>query len=259
MMAMESPHICSLYQFYYFDKYVYMLLEYCPMSLQNIIYQNRRVPDNYLPRYIYGILLGIRECHFHNIAHSDIKPGNFLIDKYGRIKVCDFGLSKEVDPHGSESKCGSLVFMAPEIFKRAPYDPIKADIWALGVTFYNMATGQYPFFTKQSVEHLKQLIIAGQYDSSLIEDIELRKLISQCLNLNPQMRPSVDELLKSAFLNESLLPTCHFIPTEKRSSGNIFKVRTNLKLNAVRRNKISISSASCPKYTSLPKLKRESI
>ena len=258
MMAMESPHICSLYQFYYYDKYVYMLLEYCPMSLYQVIMQNQRIPHNYLPRYIYGILLGIKECHNHNIAHSDIKPGNFLIDKYGRIKVCDFGLSKEVNPHGSASKCGSLVFMAPEIFRKEPYDPIKADIWSLGVTFYNMATGMYPFFTRKGVEELKYMITTGVYDSSVIEDEELRRLIASCLNVDPEMRPTVDELLKSPYLRETL-PTIHF-SSDKRGSCNLFKGRSsNIKLVAVRRNKISTSSTSCPKYTILPKLKRESI
>ena len=254
MMALESQHICSLYQYYYFDQYVYMLLEYCPTSLQQIVIKHRKIPEEFLVRYIYNILLGIKECHSHNIAHSDIKPGNFLLDKYGRIKVCDFGLSNEVDPHGSNCKQGSLIFMAPEIFRKAPYDPIKADIWSLGVTFYNMATGTFPFKSRVSVDHLKEVITKGEYDETLIQNPHLKRMISQCLNLDPMARPSVDELLKNPFLTYAL-PVMQ--SSGKRSSANLFKVTPNINLAAVRRNKIGIS-ASCNQYQTLPKLKRHS-
>ena len=194
MMMMQSPHICNLYQYYYFDNYVYLLLEYCPHSLIEVLGQYETVPLDIALKYIYQIMLGIEICHDHNIAHSDIKPANVLIGAYGRAKLCDFGLASQIDPHGSHTFQGSLCFMAPEILKGIPYDAKKADIWALGVTCYFIVTKQYPFNPRMSTDMLTNMISQGLYDESKIENLGLRQLITKCLKINPQERPNIHEL-----------------------------------------------------------------
>ena len=196
MMKMHSPHICNLYQYFYFEDYVYLLLEYCPHSLIDVLGKYDIVPQDILLKYMYQIMLGLEMCHNHHIAHSDIKPQNVLIGAYGRAKLCDFGLASEVHENDeSHSVHGSLCFMAPEILRGAAYDPMKADIWSLGVTFFYMATKTYPFNPKLKPDQLINFITEGVYDESLVKSIPIRLLISKCLKINPNERPTIQQLL----------------------------------------------------------------
>ena len=257
MMSMSSPHICSLYQYNQFDNYVYMLLEYCPHSLDKELQSCKILPNELLVKYIYEILIAIEVCHDHNIAHSDIKPSNILIDKYGRIKVCDFGLAKEFDIKGSDLKHGSLCFMAPEIFTEKTYDPAKADIWALGVTFYYMATHRYPFNPKMDLESLKLLITEGIYDESLIQNNLLRNLISQCLKLNPKERPTVTELMSFPYFQDLFTTTSLKLEKMTNVSTPYFtSVQSSPKLS-LRNHKIT-RSALFSKDIIIPRLKKKS-
>ncbi len=71
-----------------------------------------------------------------------------MIDSCGNIKLCDFGFSKNVSTclnELSETYCGSKAYASPEILLGQPYEPKKADVWALGVIFYIFLTGNMPF------------------------------------------------------------------------------------------------------------------
>jgi serine/threonine protein kinase len=91
-------------------------------------------------------------AHEHGILHRDIKPENILIDKAGRVKIADFGLARferEKDQNQvrltmSGAQLGTAAYMAPEQVER-PHDvDHRADIYSLGVVFYEMLTGELP-------------------------------------------------------------------------------------------------------------------
>ena len=77
------------------------------------------------------------------MAHRDIKPENILIDKENRIKIIDFGFSTTQDQE-KVVVAGTPQYMAPELINKKNYDPMKADIWALGIMLYWLATGFFP-------------------------------------------------------------------------------------------------------------------
>lgn len=195
MKNIDHVNMINLYSYYYVGDYVYMFMEYCPFDLERLIKREEGLNEDQLIKYIHDILIAIEACHEKNIAHNDIKPSNFLVDKYGRIKVCDFGLSHMYEEN---EKCssykGTTLFMAPEVLKKTQYNPIKADIWSLGVTFFYMATQNYPFMASCGSLLLK-LIEDGNYPIFMIRNPFLRQLVTKCLNANPDLRPTVSELL----------------------------------------------------------------
>ena len=240
MKIIQSPHIVNLYNYYHFKNNVYLLMEYCPMCLAQLLMRyGGQMPYDDLIKYSREILLAIKSCHDIKMAHSDIKPSNFLIDKYGRVKVCDFGLSSVWTDNATSSHFkGSFLFMAPELFNHCPFDPFKTDVWALGVTFYFMATHEYPFDSQVSKADLVQLIRQGFFNSDNIEDTEYRYLIVRMLEHDPNKRPSVDEILNMPMFQLDLMPkqlTISSRISKAASTGLIhlksFKVNRHIKMS----------------------------
>ena len=142
MIAIKSSSIVPLFQYYYLDKYVYLLMEYCPSNIEQYVKEQGEC-ISILRQYqiAMGMALSVASCHDFGIGHCDIKPSNFLLDKNGRVKICDFGLSKKILPtQDSSTICGTIIFLAPEILSKKQYDQKKADVWALGVSFYYLIT-----------------------------------------------------------------------------------------------------------------------
>src|SRR5208283_2864843 len=92
-------------------------------------------------------------AHEEGIVHRDIKPENILVDKKGRVKIADFGLAKLLQSArgpadytltGADRILGTLHYMAPEQLERPTAVDHRADIYSLGVVFYELLTGQLP-------------------------------------------------------------------------------------------------------------------
>jgi serine/threonine-protein kinase len=100
---------------------------------------------------IAQVLLGLDAAHRAGIVHRDVKDANVLVDSAsGRVKVCDFGISRSMEPLEGEAPAtgsglvGTLQYMAPERFAGVRDDP-RSDLFAVGVVFYRLLTGRRPF------------------------------------------------------------------------------------------------------------------
>lgn len=203
MKEVDDTNVIRLYHYDYFEGSVYLLMEFCPFSLEKFIKKRDNLPFDILIRYCIGILKAIKACHRSNIAHHDIKPANFLIDKYDRIRVCDFGLSSVCqNEHKEQTNCGSVPFMGPEILTQTPHDPFKADIWAIGVTLFILATGKLPW-VGDSRESLCENLMNFEPRLDIIENQELAQAIGCCLKKNPDERPTIDQLLSLTLFRET--------------------------------------------------------
>lgn len=192
----DDTRIVNVYKSFEFNGYHYILMEFCPDDVEKLA-RRKAGRWNYseLLKLMHDIICCVKAVHDRKIAHCDIKPANFLIDSYGRIKICDFGLSKIVYLDAtSKIYSGTKMFMPPEIVNKREHDPFVADIWSLGVTLYFIITGNYPF-QAFSTNVLFEKISRGIWDESLIEDANLRKIVCRCLEMNPSRRASLDELL----------------------------------------------------------------
>ena len=89
---------------------------------------------------------GLQYLHSNRVVHRDIKGGNLLVEKDGRVKLADFGMAKQMVEQASIAKSfkGSAFWMAPEVIKQQGHG-FAADIWSVGCTVLEMATGRPPW------------------------------------------------------------------------------------------------------------------
>ena len=194
LVSLIHPYILKLYSTFSDENHHYLVLEYCH---NGTLKQKCNLDYSKFVFYAKQILEVLDYCHSQNIAHRDIKPDNIFIDQYNHIKLGDFGLSDHFQAEKSTNqKCGSLIFCSPEMFEMTHYDPFKADIWALGITFFYMVTGRYPYPTCTN-EELRLLISTSQINFSRYNiDPSIQSLIMKMTSKNVLFRPSASKLLK---------------------------------------------------------------
>ncbi|EAY09023.1 STE family protein kinase [Trichomonas vaginalis G3] len=219
MKRIDQISFVKPYTYYRLDGYVYMLQDYSPSDLYNCLKLHHNLTEEQLLKLCYEVLISVKEYHRNPPENGQIKPSAFILDRYGRITVsqlCSIEEFKSAQSMPRNYEC--LLYMAPEFFNGHPIDPIKADIWSLGVTFYFMAAHCYPFFSKDAHTYQK-LVLKGNYALQSVQCSLLRSIISKCLDLNPEKRPSIEEMLSlDYFANIKSKPVTNKLPIERRSS-----------------------------------------
>jgi serine/threonine-protein kinase len=148
------PQVCTVYDFGTTDEGVaYLAMEYLEgKTLGAVLAAQTRLPLDRAIRLTRAIAAGLDAAHELGIVHRDLKPDNVMVvaTKTGEtVKLVDFGIAKALaaEPAGGVTAPGVVIgtpdYMAPEQFAGDPVDP-RADIYALGVMFYRMATGALP-------------------------------------------------------------------------------------------------------------------
>lgn len=156
--------------------------------------------------YIVQACEGLAEAHGIGMVHRDVKPGNLFVtarpNGAALIKVLDFGIATaatgDLDPRltSTQSVMGSPSYMSPEQLKGSRDVDARSDIWALGVTLYELLTGKQPF-EGPTLTALSLTIVTEPHPPLEGFDPAIQRIVDRCLQKNPADRyPNVAELAK---------------------------------------------------------------
>ncbi len=151
LARLNHPHIVSVHDFGDAGGHFYLLMEYVDGANLRRLLQSGPLEPRLALQMVPQICDALQYAHEEGVVHRDIKPENILLDNRGRVKIADFGLAKLVGPSrasftltGTHQVMGTLDYMAPEQRSRPQEVDHRADIYSLGVVFYEMLTGELP-------------------------------------------------------------------------------------------------------------------
>ena len=151
LAKLSHPNIVTVYDFGETDGLYYFMMEYVEgTNLRHLLSTSRLQPPEALA-IIPPICAALQFAHNAGVIHRDIKPENILVSKRGEVKIADFGLVKllgaaaaDYSLTGTQQVMGTVHYMAPEQVQHTHAVDHRADIYSLGVVFYEMLTGQLP-------------------------------------------------------------------------------------------------------------------
>ena len=195
------PNVVNVYDVGEDRGLYYMVMELVEgITLKEYIEKKGRLSHKEVISIAIQMCSGIGAAHAAGIIHRDIKPQNIIISKDGKVKVTDFGIAKAVTSNTiSTNAMGSVHYTSPEQ-ARGGFSDQKSDIYSIGITLYEMVTGQAPFdgdsTVSVAIKHLQEEITAP---SELVSDIpySLEQIILKCTQKNAERRyPNTDELIQ---------------------------------------------------------------
>ena len=135
---------------------------------------------------------GLEAAHACHLIHRDIKPQNIIISRDGKIKVTDFGIARAITDETTNmyKAAGSVHYISPEQ-ARGGYCDVRSDIYSLGITMYEMATGRVPFDGETTVAvaiaHMNEAPVRPSAVDSRIP-VALEQIILKCIQKKPELR-----------------------------------------------------------------------
>eukprot|EP01105_Mastigella_eilhardi_P016273 TRINITY_DN3710_c0_g5_i1.p1 TRINITY_DN3710_c0_g5~~TRINITY_DN3710_c0_g5_i1.p1 ORF type:complete len:417 (+),score=91.77 TRINITY_DN3710_c0_g5_i1:898-2148(+) len=230
LYKLQAENVIAFYDAFFTEGCIHMVLEYMDVgSLQDII-RKGPIKEQTLANIALQVLRGLAYIHKQHLIHRDIKPSNILVNSNGVVKIADFGVSEQRQHTFSTcvSWIGTVTYMSPERIAANSYK-IDSDIWSVGMTVHECATGKYPYQQRSAPATAKPTprqpippVETGDAASAL-KDVtffellqrirnepaprlladrfskELCSFVEACLQKSPQDRPAALALLSHPF------------------------------------------------------------
>jgi NIMA (never in mitosis gene a)-related kinase len=187
------------------------------------------IPEKLIWRYLVQMVQGLKHLHSMNIVHRDLKSANvFLSADLKHIKLGDMNVSKIAKNRMVYTQTGTPFYASPEVWRDEPYD-FKSDVWSLGCVLYEMCNRCPPFNGKQ-MEELFAKVQKGHFDRiSNVYSEDLNSIIAACLRVNPQSRPSCEQILEYPIVRHLMSEMECETQTEPKELLGTIRLPSNLK------------------------------
>ena len=207
--TLAHPNIVEIYDVGEYKNHHYIVMEYVAgKTLKKVIRDRAPLLNLEAVDTMKQLTSAVAEAH--NIIHRDIKPQNVIVKSDGSLKILDFGIATakgSAQLTQANNVMGSVHYLAPELAKGEPASP-QSDIYALGIVFYEMLTGDVPFKADQAVQialqHMREpMPSVRKANPNVPQSVE--NIIIRATAKNPRLRyQSCDEMLKD--LEKCMLP-----------------------------------------------------
>ncbi|KAJ2387554.1 kinase that interacts with cdc31p, partial [Coemansia sp. RSA 2603] len=198
LSQLHSPHIAQYYGSFIESSRMWIIMEYASGGSIHKLMRPGAIAESYISTIMYGVLLALAYLHESGIMHRDIKAANVLVTDHGVVQLCDFGVARQVIHASAKSYSfvGTPYWMAPEVIQNGQVYDTKADIWSLGITAYEIATGRPPYADEDPKRAL--FLIPRKSPPHLdpaLASQDMRAFVDQCLEADYTRRPSARHLL----------------------------------------------------------------
>jgi serine/threonine protein kinase len=205
LMRLSHPGIVRLYMVWSTELSNFPILEYISHgSMSTLIEQQHHLDDDSIHVFGSQLLSSLVYCHSKSFCHGYIQPAKILIDDRGRERLADFGLSGTIAELAIDLQHirGSVAYLPPERLIGIGRDPQASDVWAHGVTFFEMATGCLPW-TLTSIESALEQIKNGAVVYPETKSLEFREVLEKMFIVNESERATMAEVLDMPFFHQT--------------------------------------------------------
>lgn len=207
----QIPNITRYYGSYLKNTSLWIIMEYCAGGSLRSLLRPGKIDEKYIGVIMKEVLIALKYIHRENIIHRDIKAANILITNEGSVKLCDFGVAAQLNQATlrRQTMAGTPYWMAPEVIMEGVSYDTKVDIWSLGITAYEIATGNPPYC---DVEALRAMQLITKSKPPRLEgrsySAPLKEFIALCLDEDPNERLEAEGLLNCKFIKlHKTIPT----------------------------------------------------
>ncbi|CAH0556417.1 unnamed protein product [Brassicogethes aeneus] len=177
MAHARSVWIVQLHFAFQDAKHLYMVMDYMPGGDIVNLMSNYDIPETWAKFYTMEVVLALDVIHSMGFVHRDVKPDNMLLDKYGHLKLADFGTCMRMDEDGlvrSNNVVGTPDYISPEVLQshgKGIYGR-ECDWWSVGIFVYEMLVGETPFYA-DSLLGTYNKIMYHENNLTFPEDVEI--------------------------------------------------------------------------------------
>ena len=251
---LRHPNLLNINHFDVYDNCPYLVMPYCANGSVNN--QIGHMPESEIWKFILDVSSGLAFLHSQQppIVHQDIKPDNILITSDGRYVISDFGISRSFRTKMSRtnnniSSSGTIAYMGPERFSEKPLVVLASDIWAFGMTLYELMTGDVLWEGMGGCVQLNGAripTIEGPFSPELIN------LVTSCLAAETWNRPTATQIneIATARIQGKPVPPLPIEPlANKNTPEPSFNYFTNNQPSSPVRNKVAEKPITAEKKT----------
>ncbi|KAF7018134.1 hypothetical protein CFC21_031450 [Triticum aestivum] len=213
--SLDHANVLKFYSWYETSAHFWLVLEYCVGGdLKGLLEQDKKLPESAMHALAYDLSPPVKFIwflHSQGIIYCDLKPSNILLDEFGCMKLCDFGLARRLkdiektDPGDvPQPMRGTPCYMAPELFQEGGVHSYASDFWALGCVLYECYAGRPPFVGREFTQLVKSILSEPAPPLPDNTSRSFQNLINCLVMKDPAERLQLSELCAHNFWRNSM-------------------------------------------------------